>query len=97
MRKAKEDWIEHQCSEIEENLQKNNTKKAYQTVKDLTATKQGQVNTIQDKEGKCLTEEHEIMKRWTEYCSELYNHDTRGDPQVLNCPHETKEDNYPIL
>ena len=37
------------------------------------------------------------MKRWTEYCSELYNHDTRRDPQVLNCPHETEEDNYPIL
>ena len=33
MKKAKENWIE-QCSEIEENLRKNNSKRAYQLVKD---------------------------------------------------------------
>ena len=97
MKNAKEEWIEQQCSDIEENLQKNNTKKAYQTVKDLTAPKQGRVNTIQDKKGKCLTKDHDIMKRWTEHCSDLYNHDTKGDPEVLNCPQATQEDNYPIL
>ena len=97
MKKAKEEWIEQQCNAIEENLQKNNPKKAYQVVKDLTATKQGRVNIIQDKNGKCLTEEHEIMERWTEYCSELYNHDTRGDPEILNCPQTSEENNYSIL
>ena len=35
MKKAKENWIE-QCSEIEENLRKNNSKRAYLLVKDLT-------------------------------------------------------------
>ena len=34
MKKAKENWIE-QCSEIEENLRNNNSKRAYQLVKDL--------------------------------------------------------------
>ena len=33
MKKAKKKWIEKQCSEIEENLRKNNTKRAYQLVK----------------------------------------------------------------
>ena len=28
MKKAKENWIEEQCSEIEENLGKNNSKRA---------------------------------------------------------------------
>ena len=59
---------------IEENLQKNNSKKAYQFVKELTSSKQGRTNTIQDKAGKCLTEEQDILKRGTEYCCELYTH-----------------------
>ena len=33
MKKAKENWIGEQCSEIEENLRKNNRKRAYQLVK----------------------------------------------------------------
>ena len=73
MKKAKENWIRDQCSEIEENLRKNNGKRAYQLVKDLTTVKQGKVNTVQDRSGKCLTEEQQILNRWTEYCSELYN------------------------
>ena len=52
-----------------------------QLVKDLTTEKQGKSTTIQDKSGKCLTEENEILHRWTEYCYE-----TDGDPVVLDCP-----------
>ena len=40
--------------------------------------------------GKCLTEEGEILNRWTEYYSELYNHKANGDPSVLDCPKQTK-------
>ena len=56
MKKAKENWIGEQCSEIEENLRKNNSKRAYQLVKDLTTVKQGKATTVQDRLGKCLTE-----------------------------------------
>ena len=56
MKKAKENWIGEQCSEIEENLRKNNSKRAYKLVKDLTTVKQGKVTTVQDHSGKCLTE-----------------------------------------
>ena len=75
VKKAKEDWIGAQCEEIETCLIKNNSKRAYQLVKDLTSEKQGRSSTIQDKSGKCLTEEKEILSRWTEYCSELYNYE----------------------
>ena len=68
MKKAKENWIE-QCSEIVENLRKNNSKRAYQLVKDLTTVKQGKATTVQDRSGKCLTEEQQILNRWTEYFS----------------------------
>ena len=44
MKKAKENWIGEQCSETEENLTKNNNKRAHQLVKDLTTVKQGESN-----------------------------------------------------
>ena len=47
MKKAKENLIGEQCSEIEENLRKNNSKRAYKLVKDLTTVKpQGQWRSI---------------------------------------------------
>ena len=97
VRKAKETWIEEQSQSIEENLQKNNSKKACQLVKQLASSKQGRTTTIQDKTGKCLTEEQDILKRWTEYCSELYTHTTTGDPKVLDILPPINNDSYPIL
>ena len=61
MKKVKENWIGEQSSETEENLRKNNSKRAYQLVKDLTTVKQGKVTTVQDCSGKCLTEEQQIL------------------------------------
>ena len=84
MKKAKENWIGKQCSETEENLRKNNSKKAYQLVKYLTSVKQGKATTSQYHSGKCLTEERQILNRWTKNCSELYNYKASGDPSVLN-------------
>ena len=49
MEKAKEKWIKKQCVSIENDLKNNNTKRAYQTVKELTNTKQRRVSVIQDK------------------------------------------------
>ena len=58
MKKAKENWVGGQCSEIEENLRKNSSNRAYQLMKDLTAVKKnGKAATIQHWSGKCLTEE----------------------------------------
>ena len=42
-------------------------------------------------------EEREILNRWTEYCSELYNHKANGDPSVLDCSQTDTEDDHPIL
>ena len=97
MKKAKENWTGDQCCEIEENLRKNNSNRAYQLVKDLTTAKQGKATTVQDRSGKCLTEERQILNQWTEYCSELYNHKANGDPSVLNCTQTDTEDDHAIL
>ena len=66
-------------------------------MKDLTTVKQEKATTVQDRSGKCLTEERQILNRWTEYCSELYNYKANGDPLVLNCPQKDTEDDHPIL
>ena len=66
-------------------------------MKDLTSVKQGKATTVQDRSGKCLTEERQTLNRWTEYCSELYNYKANGDPSVLNCTQTDAEDDYPIL
>ena len=63
IRKAKETWTEEQCQGIKENLQQNNSKKAYQLVKEA---------------GKCFSEEQDILKRWTEYSFDLYTHNKRS-------------------
>ena len=60
--------------------------------------KNGKATTVQDRSGKCLTEEREILNRWTEYCTELYNYKANGDPSVLDIRHQTDiEDDHPIL
>ena len=74
IKKVKENWIGEQYSESEENLRNNNSKRAYQLVYYLTTVKQGKATTVQDRSGKCLTKEREILNRWTEYCTEMYNH-----------------------
>ena len=66
-------------------------------VKDLTTVEQRKATTIQDHLGKFLTEERQILNRWTEYCSKLYNYNTDGDPPVLNCPQTDTEDDHPIF
>ena len=89
-------WIQGQCQEVEACLRKNNSKKAYQLVKDLTTEKQGKSTTIQDKSGKCLTEENEILNRWTEYYSDLYTIRLMRTI-VLDCPQIPDEEHHPIL
>ena len=39
----------------------------------------------------------EILSRWTEYCSELYNYESCGDNTVLDCSQPPEEDLQPIL
>ena len=66
-------------------------------MKDLTTVKQRKTTTVQDRSGKCLTDLRQILNRWTEYCSELYNYKANGDSSVLNCPQIGTEDDHPIL
>ena len=76
----------------EEHLRKNNSKRAHQFRKDLTTVKQRK-----NRSRKCLTEIQEILNRWAEYCSELYNYRANRDPSVLTRPQTDTDDDHPIL
>ena len=43
MKKAEENWIGERCSEIEENLRRNNSKRAYQLMNNLTTVNKGKL------------------------------------------------------
>jgi len=60
MKKAKKAWIEQKCTEIQTSLKQNNTKKAYEVVKELTKDKSARPTNIQSKTEKCLTKEADI-------------------------------------
>ena len=97
MRIAKEIWINNKCTDIGECLIRNNTKKAYQIVNELTKKKDKIIVNVHDKDGKCITDKTEVLKRWTEYCSELYTHNAEGDISVLTVNEPSDQDNFPIL
>ena len=97
MLKAKEDWISDQCKDIEQNLGANNAKKAYQVVKGLSSNKQWRINTILDKNGKCLKESKDILNTLTEYTAGLYSYRATGDIKKLNASLTTDTDSFTVL
>ena len=76
--------------------EKEKQQKSNQLFNELTTEKQGKSTTVQDKSGKCLTE-NEILSRWKEYCSDLYNYETDVNPTVFDHPQIPDEEHYPIL
>ena len=91
------DLSSDQCDEIEKNLKINNSKKAYETVKDLTKPKTSKVNSIKDKNGEVIIEKNKILERWAEYCTELYNHKLNGDANVLSTSKSSNNDTEDLL
>ena len=60
---GKKSWIDLHCQGIVDNIKKNISEKVYQLLKVLTKRKQGEANTIRDKNGNCLAEAQDILTR----------------------------------
>ena len=58
-------------------------KRAYESLKSLTKTLARSTSIIEDKNRHPLAEEYSILKRWTEYCQELYNHLIKPDHSFI--------------
>ena len=89
---AKETWIQGQCHEVEACLRKNNSKKAYQLVKDLTTEKQGKSKPYKTSRGSVSQRR---MKSFTGGQSTAQTFTTirlRGTKSI-----DTDEEHHPIL
>ena len=60
MRKAKKNMINQKSTDIGNCLIRNNTKKAYQIVNDLTKQKDKIAVNINGKDGKCITDKSDL-------------------------------------
>ena len=92
MKQANENWLNNECKDIDNSFASNRSKKAYSIIKALTKKKSETINTILNKDGKVLSEDTHIFKRWTEYCQELYNYESRGDKHFLQTIDEQHEE-----
>ena len=97
MRRAREDLVKNQCKAIENNLNTNNSKKVYETVRVLSNSTRRKATVVNNKQGHTLAEPTKICERWREYCLELYNADLVGDTTVLTNPENFNLQEEPAL
>jgi len=71
-RKAKEEWLQQQCSEIDELFKVNKIDYAYQKIQQFEGKRKRNFTNIRDKNGQLLVDDENIIKRWKEYIEELY-------------------------
>ena len=83
MIKTKEEWISQQCDNIEKGIKQSNSEKAFDTLKKLTRKQQHKATVIEDRNGSLLTDNADVLTRWTEYCQELYNYELKPYTSIL--------------
>ena len=92
MKARREEWITDQCDQIDSGLQKGNSRLAFQLIKKITKKPLDKVSAVQDKHGHLLTEDEKIMKRWTEYCKDLYNYKINPASDILETKFNDESD-----
>ena len=103
-RKDKQNWIEKQCSNIEQFAGEYKTREVYKLIKSINRKWQPRQTAIKNKDGKILMNREETKERWTEYCIDLYS-ETETDPKnkdLLNelemiSPPQRKDEDDDIL
>ena len=81
--RKKEEWLIHKCEEVE-TLDRRNTKQMFDEINEITGNKRPYIgNTISDRNGNMLMDSEDVLRRWEEYVSELYN-GNRGRKPVID-------------
>ena len=71
------DFLSNQCKEIEENNRTGKTRDIFKKIRDTKGPFHAKMGSINDRNGKDLTEAEDIKKRWQEYTEELYKKELR--------------------
>ena len=94
--KAKEDWLDQQCSLIEQLNKDNKSKNLHREVKNLTGSCiSSRGGNIKDRNKNLLFEKQDILDRWKEYVGELFEDNRCQDPpEIADCsgPTITKDE-----
>ena len=94
-RRDRKAFLSDQCKEIEENNRMGKTRDLFKKIRDTKGTFHAKMGSINDRNGRALTEAEDIKKRWQEY-TELYKKDlhdpenhngviTHLEPDILEC------------
>ena len=71
-RRDKKVFLGDQCKEIEENNRMEKTRDFFKKIRDTKVTFRAKMVSINDRNGRDLTEAEDIKKRWQEYTEELF-------------------------
>ena len=74
-RRDKRAFLSNQCKEIEENDRTGKTRDLFKKTRDTKGTFHAKMGSVKDRNGRDLTEEEDIKKRWQEYKEELCKKD----------------------
>ncbi|XP_076359111.1 uncharacterized protein LOC143251751 [Tachypleus tridentatus] len=89
---AKEEWINTQCTEIENNKVKD-SKYMHKKISEVTGkTPSAKTGCLKSKNGEILMDKKDILNRWSEYIGELYN-DNRSPTSHI----ETDTEGLPFM
>lgn len=99
--RCRQDWTQQQCAELETASRKNDLRKLFSKVKEISgglALKVRSAN-VKDETGKLLSSESEIKSRWYRYCKDLYNQQVSIDRSVLDelWPTSIQDDTEPEI
>ena len=88
VRRDRAEWLENECAKITEANMERKSKKLFDQIKKVKKTSSKSNNSqssINDKNGKTLTEEEDVLKRWHEYGSGLFEtKDTQNTAGYIN-------------
>ena len=71
-RRGKKAFFRDQCKEIEANNRMGKTRDLFKKIRDTKGTFHAKMGSINDRNGRNLTEAEDIKKRWQEYTEELH-------------------------
>ena len=96
LRRDKREWLDKQCQEIDEFDRLRKAKQFYKQVNSLkTNTFKARQSSINDRNGKTLTEPEHVLERWKEYGHDLFAKPDNEIP-VTKAPF-TKTETAPLL
>ena len=95
-RRDKKAFFSDQCKEREGNNRMGKTRDLFKKIRDIKGLFHSKMGTVNDRNGRDLTEAEDFKKRWQEYTEELYKKDlhvpdnhngviTHLQPDILEC------------